>query len=67
MCTFNDKRTVQVCDVAISQVRAAVEASFGDLVRCPTLGTGGMLVHAEPGVDAEAFGERAPTRLLLLR
>jgi len=59
MCTFKDERTVQVCDLAISQVRQAVEEAFGDLVRCTALESGGTLVQVESGVDSEAFGERA--------
>ena len=59
MCTFNDERSVQVCDVAIGTVREAVEESFGELVHRTALSTGGTLVQADPGVDAEAFGQRA--------
>ena len=58
MCTFKDERTVQVCDLTIGQVRQAVEESFGDLVRCTVMGSGGTLVQAESGLDSKAFGER---------
>lgn len=32
MCTFEDDRSVQVCDVAVGQVRAELDLSFPGLV-----------------------------------
>ena len=58
MCTFHDERTLQVCDQAIGQVRAAVAATFGDAVTCTHLEGEGTLVQAGADVDVALFGER---------
>jgi hypothetical protein len=58
MCTFRDERTVQVCDMAIGQVRQEVKATFGDAVICTHVEGGGTLVQAGPDVDPKLFGER---------
>jgi hypothetical protein len=59
MCTFQDDRTVMVCDVAIGRVREEVQTAFGtDRVRCTVVEGQGNLVQAEPGVDVEQFGVR---------
>lgn len=57
MCTFKDERTVVVCDVAIGQVRRAMEDAFdgGDGVRYTVVDGQGTLVEAVPSVDAQQF------------
>jgi hypothetical protein len=35
MCRFKDERTVEVCDVAIANVRREVDAAFAGKTRYP--------------------------------
>lgn len=55
MCTFHSDREVQVCDVAIGQVKAALTAQ-GDAIRYTHLEGEGTLVQVVgEGVDPELF------------
>jgi hypothetical protein len=58
MCTFHDERTVQVCDLAIANVRAVVQATFGAAVTCTPRDGAGTFVQAGSGVDLTLFGEQ---------
>jgi hypothetical protein len=59
MCTFKDERTVQVCDVAIEQVRHELQASFGEKVHYTHVAGEGTIVQASEDVDATLFNTRA--------
>jgi hypothetical protein len=57
MCTFENKQSVLVCDIAIHHVREAVSAAFGDAIQyTPVIGQG-TRVEARSTVDEEAFQE----------
>lgn len=55
MCTFKDEQTVQVCDVAIGQVRERLQEVFGETVQYTTVNGQGTLVQAPSTVDAAQF------------
>jgi hypothetical protein len=55
MCTFENKQSVLVCDLAIHQVREAVSAAFGDAIQYTPVVGQGTRVAAESSVDGEAF------------
>ncbi len=55
MCTFKDKQTVMVCDVAIGQVRERLQEVFGEAVHYTTVDGKGTLVQASPTVDSALF------------
>lgn len=55
MCTFQDEHAVLVCDVAISHVRKAVDAAFGDGVQYTTVEGKGTLIEATSTVEVEQF------------
>ncbi len=57
MCTFENKQSVLVCDLAIHHVREAVSAAFGDVVQYTPITGQGTRVEARPCVDEEAFQE----------
>jgi hypothetical protein len=55
MCTFENKRSVLVCDLAIQHVREAVSAAFGDAMEFTPISGQGTRVAAKSAIDAEAF------------
>ena len=57
MCTFENKQSVLVCDLAIHHVREAVNAAFDDAVQYTPIIGQGTRVEARPCVDEEAFQE----------
>jgi hypothetical protein len=57
MCTFENEQSVVVCDSAIQQVRAAVNAAFGDGIRYTPIAGQGTRVEARPSIDEETFRE----------
>jgi hypothetical protein len=57
MCTFENERSVLVCDLAIHQVREAVSATFGDAVQFTPAEGAGTRVEISPTGDEGAFQE----------
>jgi len=57
MCTFENERSVLVCDIAIHQVREAVSATFGDAVQFTPAPGQGTRVEIPPTGDQGAFQE----------
>ncbi len=57
MCTFENERSVLVCDLAIHQVREAVSATFGDAVQFTSAEGAGTRVEISPTGDEGAFQE----------
>jgi hypothetical protein len=55
VCTFEDERSVVVCDVAIERVRRDVDLVFGAEVRYTAVEGEGTRVAAAENIDAEAF------------
>ncbi len=55
MCTFENKQSVLVCDLAIHHVRVAVSTAFGDAVQYTPITGQGTRVEARLCVDEEAF------------
>jgi hypothetical protein len=59
MCTFENEQSIVVCDSAIQQVRAAVNAAFGEAVRYTSITGQGTRIEAKLSIDEEAFQEVA--------
>lgn len=59
MCTFQDQRSVVVCDVAIDYVREALDGAFDRQVRYSHLEGQGTLVEINDEGGAEQFRARA--------
>jgi hypothetical protein len=59
MCTFENKHSIVVCDIAIQQVREAVSAAFVDGIRYTPIAGQGTRVEARLSIDEEAFQEVA--------
>jgi len=57
MCTFENEKSVLVCDTAIQGVCKAVGAAFGDAIQFTPAPGQGTRVKAPPIVDEEAFQE----------
>ena len=57
MCTYENERSILVCDIAIHQVREAVSTAFGDAVQFTLAPGQGTRVEAPPTIDEEAFQE----------
>lgn len=57
MCTFENEHSVIVCDIAIHQVREAVNAAFGDAVQFTPVTGQGTRVEAMPDIEEEVFQE----------
>ena len=55
MCTFENERTVLVCDVAIGQVKRDLEHVFAGRIRYTSIDGKGTLVEADPQIDGSAF------------
>ncbi len=55
MCTFEHERSVVVCDLAISQVRHELEATFGQRVRYAVVEGKGTRVQADATIAAQQF------------
>ena len=55
MCTFENKQSVLVCDIAIHQVREAVSVVFGDAIQYTSIIGQGTRVEAISSIDAEVF------------
>jgi hypothetical protein len=55
MCTFENERSVVVCDSAIRRVREVVNAAFGDVVQFTPITGQGTRVEVPPSVDEEVF------------
>jgi hypothetical protein len=55
MCTFENEKTVVVCDLALHRVRAALSAAFGDALEFTPIEGQGTRVEARPSVDEAAF------------
>ena len=55
MCTFEDTRTVRICDVAIGLVRREADRAFGPQVRYTVVSGEGTRVEASAEVDPKAF------------
>jgi hypothetical protein len=55
MCTFENEKTVVVCDLALHKVRNAVSAAFGEAVEFTHIEGQGTRVEARPSVDVAAF------------
>ncbi|MGI8607970.1 MAG: hypothetical protein ACR2MY_01895 [Candidatus Dormibacteria bacterium] len=59
MCTFENDRTVDVCDVAFPAVRAALADSFGDVVKFVHTDGQPTRVTAPESVPATEFRAQA--------
>jgi len=59
MCTFEDDRTVEVCDVAIGRVRAELDRRFAGSVAHVHREGAPTLVAAGPDVSASEFRSEA--------
>ena len=59
MCTFENDRTVEVCDVAIGAVRKALEEQFFGSVTFAHRDGAPTLVSAAPGIPAAHFRSTA--------
>jgi hypothetical protein len=59
MCTFENERSVLVCDVAIHQVREAVSTVFGDAVQFTPAPGQGTRVEVALTLDKKVFEEVA--------
>lgn len=57
MCTYENERSILVCDIAIHQVRVAVSTAFGDAVQFIPAPGQGTRVEAQSTIDEEAFQE----------
>jgi hypothetical protein len=57
MCTFENKQSVLVCDLAIHRVREAVSAAFGEAVQFTPAPGQGTRVEVPATIDVEAFQE----------
>jgi hypothetical protein len=55
MCTFQDKRTVLICPVAIDRVRARLYEAFGEIIQCTSGDGQATLVQAPPIIDSARF------------
>jgi len=57
MCTFENEHRVLVCDLAIGQVREAVNTAFGDAVQFTPAPGQGTRVEVLPTIDENTFQE----------
>jgi hypothetical protein len=59
MCTFEKEYSVLVCDLAIDQVREAVNTAFGDAVQFTPVPGQGTRIEVAPTIDEKVFRDVA--------